>query len=279
MKTVGKVAWLFLFVLMIPAVGALAEEVTTVRAEGKALFGDYTTPAEAKAVALNNARRAALTEALTGKKGDAVHVYTGETVQALLGYVTRGVIVEETVTESRWDPAEDGSMFWHVGIQAKVKRLDGGSKADFRIEKAAVVPAGKDAMEENPVFHAGTELQIRVKVDAKAYLHILAVDRNGLVFTVYPNRYAGKVPLKKGKELVYPPEELRVRGIRIRALPPKGLEETAESVVVVATKKRAKFLKKDMEHPALSDLLTELSAMDGAGWTAKTIGYRIEGGH
>jgi hypothetical protein len=279
MKNVGKVAWLFLFLLVLPARGAQAEEVTTVQAEGKALFGEYTTPTEARAVALNNARRVALTEALTGKKGKPMHAYTGETVEAVLAYAARGVIVDETVTESRWDPGDDGRMFWHVSIQAKVKRLDGGSTADFRIEKAAVVPAGKKDVEENPVFHAGTELQIRVKVDAKAYLHIFAVDQNGLVFTVYPNRYAGKVPLEKGKELVYPPEELRVRGIKIRALPPKGLEETAESVVVVATRKRAKFLKKDMEQPTLSDVLAELAAMDGAGWAAKTVGYRIEGGH
>jgi hypothetical protein len=279
MKRAGKVAWFILFLLIIPSLGAQAEEVTTVQAEGKALFGDYTTPMEARAVALNNARRVALVEALTGKKGAPVHVYTAETVETLLGYVTRGVIVEETVTESRWDPADEGRMFWRTGIEAKVKRLEGGSTADFRIEKAAVVPAGKKTVEDNPVFHAGTELQIRVTVDAKAYLHIFAVDRNGMVFTVYPNRYAGKVPLKKGKELVYPPEELRVRGIRIRALPPKGFEEAAESVVVVATKKKAKFLKKKTEHPALTDLLAELSAMDGAGWTAKTVGYRIEGGH
>ena len=96
---------------------------------------------------------------------------------------------------------------------------------------------------------------------------------------MYPNRYAGNVALKKGKELVYPPEELRVRGIKIRALPPKGVEDTMESVVVVATKKKAKFLKEKKEHPALTDLLAELSAMDRKQWAEKTVGYRIEGGH
>ena len=73
------------------------DNIQIIEKEGEAVLGDDMTPAQAKALALNNARRSAIEQA----SGVIVHgssvVYNFQLVSDLVASATRGVIVKEEI--------------------------------------------------------------------------------------------------------------------------------------------------------------------------------------
>jgi len=87
-----------LLLIMLCISTALAQsDIQIIEKEGEAVLGDDMTPAQAKALALNNARRSAIEQA----SGVIVHgssvVYNFQLVSDLVASATRGVIVKEEI--------------------------------------------------------------------------------------------------------------------------------------------------------------------------------------
>ena len=76
---------------------AKQDNIQVIEKEGEAVLGDDMTQAQAKALALNNARRAAIEQA----SGVIVHgssvVYNFQLISDLVASATRGVIVKEEI--------------------------------------------------------------------------------------------------------------------------------------------------------------------------------------
>src|SRR5919109_5296710 len=111
-----------LLLIFLPLHTAAADDIKTVKADGEAFLGEETTPSEAKAIALNNARR----HALEGAVGIAVHgasvIYNYELVNDLVVAATKGLIVKEKVLENSCG-TRDNQLFCLAKIEASIKPL------------------------------------------------------------------------------------------------------------------------------------------------------------
>jgi hypothetical protein len=261
----------FVLLALSVAVPARALEVT---AEGRALFGEETTPGEAKAVALSLASVEAMARAL-GREPEELRVpFDSGVIEAVLDMAARERIGTETIEESRWDPGEDGSMYWYVRIRLDVEPQADTGVRELRVDSTSVHVPGKKKAES--VFHPGSEVQIRVRVNREAHIQMFGIDQAGKAVRLYPNQFAGGGTLSAGKELIYPPENLRSRGVRIRTSGAHGEASSVESILVIAMRKQVRLLsERHIAHPTVSDLALELAAMDPATWAVKAAGYEV----
>ena len=261
-----------LLLLSVPAVNA--DEVKLIEAEGQISLGDDTTIGQAKAAALNNARRAALEKAT----GIVVHgssmVYNNQLVNDLVMAATKGVIVDEKILENKCD-AKDGQLFCSARIQAKVKPLSLERRGNFAVTKVTVQRPEREDSAKSAVFQSKDEIRIRTAVNEEAYVNIFSVDQNGGVSKIYPNKYTDQKTLPAGKELAFPDDNQRKMGLKLKVKTPKGVQRAVESVLVIATREKVKLLQETIENPTITDLMRELSEMDPSGWVDQTEGYEV----
>jgi hypothetical protein len=255
---------------------SIAEELKVVTAEGRAILGDDKTPAEAKAIALNNARRNALETAVGVTIRGSTVVYNSSLINDLVVAATKGLIVKENIIDHRWDPLEDGRMSWFTRIEAHVKPLKTENRGNYKIVKALVQRPDKDTEMSVPVFQQDDEVQIKVKANKDSFINIFCVDQNGSITKLYPNQYMPAELLPSRTELAFPSDKQRAMGMRIKVTTLKGLSKSLESVLIVATKDQVDFLSEGTpETPTITDLMKQLSSLDIAFWTEKTIGYEV----
>jgi hypothetical protein len=247
----------------------------TVVSEGTAYLGEDTTPAEAKAVALNNARRAALEEAVGVTVSGSSVLYNSSLISDLVVAATKGLIVDEKVLESRWDKAPDGRMAWYTKIEAHVMPLKQKERGSFKIKKASVQRPDRKSEMESPVFQDGDEVQIKARASRDAYFRVFSIDQRGYVTQLYPNQYIEDEKYPKGTTFVFPPESLRTQGLKLRVSPLKGLRKSVESVLILAVKDQVDFLEEGGDAPTITDLMRALSGVDQSIWAEKTLGYEV----
>lgn len=267
---------LVLLALTILLPRSLPAQVTqTVQAEGRAFFDDYTTPADAKAIALNNARRNALESALkVSARGDAAF-YDGVLINAMVEIATMAFIGEEKFIENRWDPHTGSRMAWYAKIEAAINFIEREEAGSLRITEAVIGRAGQ--RKSDTLFHPGEKIQIWVTINERAHLQMFGVDQYGRASILYPSRLTGQERIRPNKRFVFPTEHEMRFGIIIKTSDLKGKTEAAESVLVVATKEKTSFFSDGHnEHLTVTDIMKELSLLDRSDWAAKATSFTVK---
>ena len=255
--------------------GPTVEEVKVVTAEGKIVLGDDTTPARARAIAMNNARRTALEVAVGVNLHGSSVIYNSDLVSDLVITATKGIIVKQNVLEDKCYTEED-RIYCLVRIEAHVKPLSQLDSKKVKILKASIGRPDKNVSENSPVFQDGDEIQIKVAASDNVFINIFSIDQYGNVIKLYPNNYIKAEIIPSGSEFVFPDDSLRNQGLKLRVTTPKGLKSGIESVLIIATKEEGVFLTDpSIQNPTISDLMNELSRLDPGAWTEKTIGYEV----
>jgi hypothetical protein len=263
-----------ILIVIMPIIAAANPE-KVVEAEGWASLGEDTTPAVAKATALNNARRSALEKAI----GIAIHgssvVYNSELVSDLVLTATKGLIVKEEVLENNCN-IKHNQILCMAKIRAYVKPLSLERRGDFRILRAHVRRPGSNIASSNPVFQFNDEIQVRVTVNEDSYIYIFSVDQYGNVSKLYPNKYALQELVPRKKEFIFPDSAQRAMGLKLRVTTPQKLRRAVESVLVIASRERIDILPGDtITNPTITDLMRQLSMKDPSLWVEKILGYEV----
>ncbi len=256
-------------------VGPTVEEVKVITAEGKTVLGDDTTPARARAIAMNNARRTALEEAVGLNLHGSSVIYNSDLVSDLVVTATKGIIVKQNVLEDKCYTEED-RIYCLVRIEAHVKPLSQLDSKKVRILKASIRRPDKNVSENSSVFQDGDEIQLKIAASDNVFINIFSIDQFGNVIKLYPNNYIKTQIIPSGKEFTFPDDTIRSQGLNLRVTTPKGLKSGIESVLVIATKEEGSFLTDpSIQNPTISDLMNELSKLDPSSWTEKAIGYEV----
>jgi hypothetical protein len=275
-KRISVIVFVFALVAL-PAFPAAAkpDDAVVVEAEGQVTLGDDSTIGQAKAAALNNARRAALEKATGVEVRGSSVVYNYQLINDLVVTASKGFIVRERIIENKCKSQEE-HFYCTARIEAAVKPLHVERRGDFAVTKAVVHRVDSDASKHAPVFQNKDEIQIRVMANQDSYLSIFSVDQYGNVARLYPNEFAGyEVLLPAGKELSLPDALQRQSGLKLRVSTPKGVKKSVESVLVVALKEKKHLLAGGVENPTIMDLMQELSNMDPSLWVEKAVGYEV----
>ncbi len=262
-----------LFLIAGPVLAAHGE-LKVVEAEGEVFLGDDSTIGQAKAAALNNARRAALEKATGVEVRGSSVVYNFQLINDLVLTATKGVIVKEKIFENACK-SKDEHLYCTAKIEASVMPLHLERRGDFAVTKAVVHRVGSDAAKLSPVFQSKDEIQVRAAANQDSFLNIFSVDQYGNLAKLYPNEYCTYEMLPAGKELVLPDSLQRQAGLKFKVATPKGIKRAVESVLVVALKNKKQLLTGGSENPTIMDLMQELSNIDPSLWVEKTVGYEV----
>ncbi|HBI24732.1 MAG TPA: hypothetical protein DDX84_11165, partial [Nitrospiraceae bacterium] len=207
------------------------EGIKVVIVEGKAVLGDDTTPAQAKAIAMNNARRNALEEAVGVNLHSSTLVYNSQLISDLIHTAAKGLIVGQKVIEDRCY-TEAGNIYCIAKIEAQVKPLTLEKGKKIGIVKALVQRPDSNSASNNPVFQDGDEIQIKVTANEDSFMNIFSVDQYGNIIKLFPNDYIKAEILPSKKEFVFPDNNIRERGLKFRVATPKNLSKAIESVLI-----------------------------------------------
>lgn len=256
------------------AVKPADSDVKIVAAEGRVFIGEDMAPSQAKAVALNYARRSALEQAVGVNLHSNTLLYNGEIISELINSATKGLIISEK-KEDGCD-AESGRLYCYAKIEAHVKPLKGESTSKIKFLKHLIQRPDKEIAVNNPVFQNNDEIQVRVTLNEDSYLNLFSVDQYGNITKLFPNEYAKIEPVTARKEFAFPDDSLRTRGLKLRVTTPKNSHKAIETVLIVATKGKEHFLEDaSIENPTITDLMRELSELDQSQWAEKAIEYEV----
>jgi len=262
-------------VLVLLAFQATASEVKVVVADGEALLGEDTTPAQARAMARNNARRNALEQAVGVQVRGSTVLYNSDLVSDLVVTATKGLIVREEVLEDQ-SRLNGNQVYYHYRLQAHVKPINTEKRGNFRILDGDVFRVDRKGGAKSPVFQDGDEIQVSAKVNEDCFIHIFSVGQDGRIIRLFPHEYFKGELVKEGQIFIFPEEKQRMLGVAFRVRAPKNLNKAVESVLIIATKIKEDFLSGEkIENPTITDLMAELAEIDPSLWTEKTIGYEV----
>jgi len=251
------------------------DNIQIIEKEGEAVLGDDMTPAQAKALALNNARRSAIEQA----SGVIVHgssvVYNFQLVSDLVASATRGVIIKEEILAD--DIKKEGKQIvYYTKIKAHVKTLENRERSSLKILKADVNRYGSNPASATIVFQDNDEIQIRAKANSDAYIHVFNISQDGWVTKLYPNEYFKAEITSPETEFIFPNEKQRDLGLKLKVRTPKNISRAIETMLIVATKEKIDFLTdKKAGEVTITDLMKELSEIDASLWTEKIAGYEV----
>lgn len=275
-RLLSSIAIFALIAMLIPCAASAAGKVTGwIEAEGRAQLGYYNmTLADAESIALNNARRIALEKAVGVQISAVIVVYNSDLINELVKVASKGIIREEEVLMR--DTVKEGkNLIYVVKIRAKIKKLDSKSKPPVKFRYAYVQrPDKKNESKGVPNFQDGDEVQVRLKMDKDAYLHIFSVDQFGKVYPIYPNRHVGDAAIMGGERFIFPDNALRSMGFRLKARTLEKQDRSNESLMIVATTDNDPFLE-GRKDSTITDLLRELSDRDQSEWALEVLGYVI----
>lgn len=252
------------------------DEIKIVQAEGTAVLGENTTLAQAKNIALNNARRSALEQAVGVQiKGSSV-IYNSDMISDYVVAATKGLIVRERFIEEPSCQGGGGNIRCRTKIEAHVKPLKQVREGRFRIRKAAILSPGRKTAAKAPVFNNDDEMQVSVRVSENSYVSIFSIDQYGNVSKLFPNQHFSKNSIPADEEFIFPDDIQRNMGVKLRVRTPEKLNKAVESVMVIATKEKVDFLADHADElPTVSDLMREISEVEPSMWSEKTLGYEV----
>lgn len=261
----------------VPQVETREDGIKVVTSEGTAILGDDKTIGQVRAIALNNARRRALEDAVGVAVRATSVLYNHELVSDLILTSTKGLFVKPGPEILEEGTRQDGSQLsYYTKIRAHIKPVNLPRNGGVKIVKAEVYRVGAKTKPPAPVFHEDDDLQIRFLASESAFMHVFSISQDGRIYKIFPNDFSPNEKLPAGEELVVPDESLRNRGVRLRVKVPLKAAQALESVLLLATKSKQNFLLgKIPEETTITDLMQELSELDPSEWTEKTLGYEV----
>ncbi|TAN44821.1 MAG: DUF4384 domain-containing protein [Nitrospirae bacterium] len=275
MKIVFVLFALLLCPAMVHADRKSQQNIKPIVVEGEAVLSEDSTPAQARALAFNNARRSAIEQA----SGVIVHgssvVYNFQLISDLVASATRGVIVKEEILQDEIRK-EGKQIVYYVKLKAHVKALEGREKSPLKLVNTNVVRYGSPSSSTTIVFQENDEIQVHAKTSIDSYIHVFSITHDGMVSKLYPNEYFKGERISAGSEFVFPDERQRSMGLKLRVRTPKNISRAVETILFVATKEKNDFLSnKNSDEVTITDLMQELSEHDASLWVEKAVGYEI----
>jgi hypothetical protein len=165
-------------------------------------------------------------------------------------------------------------MAWHIKIKAYVAQREPVEAGTLMITDLSVGRPGSKAADT--LFHPCEKIQVRTTVNESAYLQIFGVERSGLVARLYPVATSGQERLKGKEQFVFPTRHEMKFGLKIKTSQLRGMNSTVESILVIATKKKVRFLEgKHIEHPTITDVMRELALYDQSPWATRVVSYDV----
>ena len=262
--------------LLIPGASSGQEMHRSVEAKGEAILSEDSTPMEAKAIALNNARQHAIEEAVGIVVTSRTDVYNFQVISDFVTAATKGLIVRENILENKC-VTRDGQIMCAARIEALVKPLSLERKGNLKIVNASVQRPDRDTAARAPVFQSKDEIQIKVSVSEDSYVNLFSIDQYGAIAKIFPNDYATQKKISPGTQFVFPTNDERTAGLKIRVSTPKGIRKAVESVLVIITREKVTLMADaTIENPTIADLMREVSELDQSNWADRTVGYEVK---
>ncbi len=208
---------------------------TWVGSTARVPFGEHNTRHQAQAQAISQARAKALRHFL-GIKVQSSFVdfmqgndLRGQTVltDQLLRMTQEGHILKEEITASR---VENGDRCQSCEYEVTLKdcilpSIDRGDQG-FRVSLAM----------NRSTFLDGEEGIVYVSATKDAYVHIYSIDPDQNASLLFPNEYARDNLVHAERPFIFPSEDLRRNGMKLKARLPAGSTSAAEMIKVIATK-------------------------------------------
>lgn len=267
-------------VLSAPPESSESMEGIWVQAEGVVSLAEDMTVAEAKARSRDEARRKAIEKAVGVFVKGRMIIYNAQVADDLVQSLVRGIILEEQILEEGVRQFETGAgpkaLQYATRLRAKVKPVRVERRGNFSLK----------AELNKSVFSEGEEMQIQAVSTKDAYLHIFSVGQDDTVTVLLPNRYARANFVTAQKIFIFPDDELRNAGIRLKVFPPAGTKRSMEKIKLLATTKpidltqgkiqEGMFQVYQGQDAALAtDLIKMLSLLDESEWTEVTVPYEV----
>jgi hypothetical protein len=249
-----------------------------VEAEGVVAMGQDTTLEAAQRGSLDEARRAAIEQAVgTFVKSSSV-VRNFQLADDLIHTIVRGVIVEEKILRRGVAETQDGhGAVYQTRIKAKVRGIPVERRGNLAVS----------ARLNRVVFNEGDEVELRITPTHDAYLYIFNVGPDEHITVLAPNSYEAETPLRAGKEYLFPSQTLLSKKVKLKTWLLPGSTKSSEKLKVVVTRQPVSLLKgqvaegvfmeyKPSETALLIDLMRALGAMDPADWAETTLAYEVK---
>lgn len=212
-----------------------ADGCTWVQSSARTSFGEHLTKYQAQALAVSDARAKAARTFLGVKVQRSFIDFAQENnlkgqaslVERLMRMTQEGHILKEQLLSSglRDAPGCQGCEF-EVKLRSCILPLPDRSDRDFRVSLAL----------NRNTFLNGDEGLLYISSTRDAYVYLYSIDMDQNASLLFPNEYAKDNLVKAEQQFVFPNEELRQRGIRLRARLPQGASLAAEMIRVVASK-------------------------------------------
>ena len=207
---------------------------TWVEATGSVSFGQQDTKHQAMAQAISEARA----KAIEGFLGIIIHdrfinfqqesSLKGQVglTESLLGVTQLGRILKEVViAHGPRDAGDCVGCRYTAHIRACVMPLTDYSDKGFKV----------DVSLDRTRFVDGDEGLIQVTTTRDAYIYIYSVDLDWNAAMLFPNDFAADNHVKAGQAFIFPSEDLKKRGGRVKARLPAGASVSAEMIRVIAS--------------------------------------------
>lgn len=208
---------------------------TWVSSTARVPFGEHHTRHQAQAQAISQARAKAMRHFLGIKVQNSfvdfmqANDLKGQAAltDQLLRMTQEGHILKEEITSSR---VENGDRCQSCEYEVKLKDCllsfpDRGDR-DFRVSLAM----------NRSTFLDGDEGIVYVSATKDAYVHIYSIDRDQNASLLFPNDYAKENLIRAERQFIFPSEDLRQKGMKLKARLPAGSSSAAEMIKVIATK-------------------------------------------
>ncbi|HPC00272.1 MAG TPA: DUF4384 domain-containing protein [Syntrophales bacterium] len=251
-----------------------AEAVKVVVTEGRAVMGEDMTLAQTRALALGDARRRAVEQSSGVMIRGVSVVYDARLIGDVITALTRGLIVGEEILEEGLK-REGEAPVYICRLKARVQVLDPGRERFMTSLRAEIAGPDGPLSSSRAVFRDGEEMVIRIRGDKSFYPHIFSVDQDGRVAELLPHPLVRWDLVPAGREVLFPTEDLRKAGFRLRVRAPAGLSRAYETIVVIATKEAVPILDRIGREATITDLMGALASRDHYGWVETLIGYEV----
>lgn len=251
-----------------------------VTVEGSVPFGDETTYGDAKMRSREQARRAAVQQAVGTFVQRKSVVYNFQLAEDLIQTSLRGLIVAEEVLQEGAQPVGSAGksmgLMYVTKIKAKVRPVPMERKGTIAVKVSL----------NKILFVDGEEMSLQISANQEVFLHIFTVGQDDSVTVLFPNKYVGDNYLAANGTLVFPDDSQKAAGLRLRVFVPQTAQRGLDRIKVIATAKKIDLLKGKFPEGAfrvypgkdsslITDLLKELAVLDESQWAETTVAYEV----
>lgn len=241
-------------------------------------------PAEARARALAEARRAAIESVAGIRVRSSLLSYEGvresdasSLVQSLTASRADAMVLDERLAGSEMTPLAGRGYRMRVVLRARVLDRSTAGDPGFRLQMRI----------DRERFLAGEDVALSVRASRDARIYVLGISEDSAA-VLLPNKWLADTRTEAGEWIRFPDGALRERGVRLVAQVPDGKDSAVEALVAVALRgdleldnwmpsRGDAFRASDAQGAGrmLADLLAPLSDLPPDSWTFDQVVYEV----